>query len=213
MRRMRQCSILSHESGFTLMELVIATAIFATASLMLTNVYVLSQRTQVKLTGQTKVQSDARFIMEVMTREIRQSTIDYDYISDTTGLPIGVSGDPELNYLPLRDVEGNQVIFAESGDPAVCPDKTGTCLAVRKNNSAWASVTPFGVEVVRADFYIQPDNDPYELDLGAGSYLADSQPSVTIVLVTKNISDRAGDEQINYLQTTVSSRMYKRYDQ
>jgi hypothetical protein len=194
------------------MEMVVAAAIFATASLMLTNVYILSQKAQVKLTGQTKIQADSRFIMEVMTREIRQSQVDYDYINNLTGLPIGSSGNFELNYLPLKDVQGNTVVFAESGNPAVCPPKSSTCLAVKKNNSAWASITPDSVEVIRADFYIQPLSDPFLLDVGAGAYSADGQPSVTIVLVTKNITDRAGDTQTNYLQTTVSSRVYKRYE-
>lgn len=195
------------QTGFTLMEVVIALAIFATATIVITDIYIMAQRTQTKLAGQTKVQSDARFVMEVLTREVRLNGIDYDYIASQGDTP-----SDGLDYLPLKDNLGNTVLFTISIDTAdVCSANATQCLAVQKGNSVLASITPEGVNVNSIKFYIYPDNDPFVLDTVNWQYPNDDQPWVTIVLVSETIGLREIEDSISYLQTTVSTRQYKRF--
>lgn len=195
------------QSGFTLMEAVIAVAIFATASIIITDIYIMAQRTQIKLAGQTKVQSDARFVMEVLAREVRLNGIDYDYIASQGDTP-----STGLDYLPLKDNQGNTLLFTISTDIVdVCAVNTSQCLAVQRGNSVLASITPEGVNVNSIKFYIYPDNDPFVLDTGLWQYPNDDQPWVTIVLVSETVGLREIEDSISYLQTTVSTRQYERF--
>jgi len=198
---------ISVQSGFTLMEAVIAVAIFTIAALVITDIYIMSQRTQTKLAGQTKVQSDARFVMEVLAREIRLNGIDYAYIISQGDTPSA-----GLDYLPLQDGQGNTIVFTISTDNVdVCSASTNQCLAVKRNNSVLASITPQGVNVNNVKFYIYPDNDPFVLDTGNWQYPNNDQPRVTIVLVSETTGLRKVEDSISYLQTTVSTRQYKRF--
>jgi hypothetical protein len=171
----------------------------------LTDIFLLSQRAQNKLVGETKIQADARFVMEVLAREIRMNMIDYAAID-----PADQADPLTLTYLPLRDLEGNTLMFiATSSSSGICETGATNCLAVKRNNSTWASITPSGVNVVSAKFNIYPNQDPFQVI--ANNYGANSQPRVTIILTTENIKSRDGEGNIQYLQTTVSSRVYKRF--
>ena len=143
--------------GFTLMEIVVAMSLFVVSSMLLVDIFTITQKTQIKLSGQTRVQADARYVMEILSRYARNYMIDYQYIVDqeeTDPIP------HQLNYLPLKDTMGNSIIFESSVSP---------------------------------------------------TYRSDQQPQVTIVLISETTSERTGEKQTNYLQTTVSSRIYKRY--
>lgn len=196
---------LQNQLGFTLMEIVVGMAIFSIALISLTDIFLLSQRAQNKLAGETKIQADARFVMEVLAREIRMNMIDYAAID-----PADQADPLTLTYLPLQDLEGNTLMFiATSSSSGICEQGATNCLAVKRNDSAWASITPSGINVVSAKFNIYPSQDPFSVI--ANNYGANSQPRVTIILTTENIKSRDSESNIQYLQTTVSSRVYKRF--
>ncbi len=195
-------------NGFTLMEIVVAMSLFVVSSMLLVDIFTITQKTQIKLSGQTRVQADARYVMEILSRYARNYMIDYQYIVDQEGT------DPiphQLNYLPLKDTMGNSIIFESSVSPTICPPGVSECLVVRRNDSANASITPQGVNIKEVTFYILPDRDPFVIDPSVGGYRSDQQPQVTIVLISETTSERTGEKQTSYLQTTVSSRIYKRY--
>ncbi len=191
-----------NQTGFTLMEIVVGLALFGVALIALTDIYLLSQKTQNKLVGETRIQADARFVMEVLAREIRMNLIDYTAID-----PADFS--PALGYLPLIDVAGNRLVFMTTSSPAICEPGTASCLAVKQNDSAWASITPRGVNILKSEFYIYPEADPYTIV--GNQYAASSTPRVTIILSSENITSKQAEKNIQNLQTTVSSRVYKRF--
>ncbi len=201
-------SILANNKGFTLMEVVVAMALFVVAVVLLVDIFAITQKTQIKLSGRTRVQADARYVMEVIARYARNYRIDYDYIVNREG------GEPipaQLTYLPLRDEADNLILFESSNSANVCPSGVSKCLAIRRNNSALASITPAGVNINDVAFFISPRKDPFVIDLAAGGYKSDNQPKVTIILISESTAIREGEKETNYLQTTVSSRVYKRY--
>lgn len=196
-----------NNQGFTLMETVVGLALFGVALIALTDIYLLSQVAQNRLVGETKIQSDARYVMEVMAREIRMNMIDYEAISGSSEQ--SSSEQSFLNYLPLRDLADNTLVFFTTSSPTICEGGTTNCLAVMRNNSDSASITPSGVNILRANFYVYPESDPFKIL--ADDYAASSTPRVTIILVTENVNGRLGEKNTQHLQTTVSSRIYKRY--
>lgn len=204
MTQTKKIKNLQQQSGFTLMEIIVALAIFSIALISLTDIFLLSQRAQNKLVGETKIQADARFVMEVLAKEIRMNMIDYAAID-----PADQADPLNLSYLPLLDLEGNKLIFSATSSPMICTIEGIKCLAVKRNDSAWASITPSGVNIVSAKFYIYPIQDPFQVI--ANNYGANSQPRVTIILTAENIKNRGGEGNVQYLQTTVSSRVYKRF--
>ncbi len=199
---------LADNKGFTLMEVVVAMALFVVAVVLLVDIFTVTQKTQIKLSGKTRVQADARYVMEIIARYARNYRIDYDYIVNREG------GEPipaQLTYLPLRDEADNLILFESSTSANVCPSGVSECLAIQRNNSAWASITPAGVNIQSISFFISPRQDPFTIDLTAGGYKSDNQPKVTIILISESTAVREGEKETNYLQTTVSSRVYKRY--
>jgi len=191
-----------NKQGFTLMEVVVGLALFGVSLIVLTDIYLLSQTAQNRLASETRIQSDARYVMEVIAREVRMNLIDYSAITN-------IPGQPYLDYLPLKDLVGNTMVFVATSSPTYCEPGTTSCLTVKRNNSAWASITPRGVNILRSNFYVYPESDPFRIL--ADGYAASSTPRVTIILVAENITAKTAEKEVQSLQTTVSSRVYKRY--
>ncbi len=203
----------SGQLGFTLIEIVVATAVFSTAAVLITDIFMMSQKAQLKTAGQTKIQADARYVIEAMSREIRMSSIDYDYLTNE----LGVLSDPlETDFLPLLDIQGNSTVFSiKDAASLVCHTGVTNCLAVKRNDSAWASITPDDVNVTDVSFYIYPSADPFEIIIdpvtpGDSGYRVNTVPYVTVVFESESEISKDGVSEINNLQTTVSSRVYKR---
>jgi len=149
-----------------------------------------------------KIQSDARYSLEAISREIKMDMIDYSWVGYAGGITL-----PE-DALALRDADNNSIIFKRSEDN--CPVGTMKCLTVSLDGGAtWASITSKGNNVEDLKFYIDPAVDPFLMNPGH-TYDSDNQPRVTIVLATKGIGGRTEEQQTIYLQTTVSGRIYRR---
>ncbi|MBI2465870.1 MAG: prepilin-type N-terminal cleavage/methylation domain-containing protein [Candidatus Sungbacteria bacterium] len=68
------CSMF-HDSGFTLVELIVAVAIFAAVITIASSIFVSSIGSQRENINQQEVLDNARFVLEIMGRAIRQSTV------------------------------------------------------------------------------------------------------------------------------------------
>jgi len=144
------------ESGFTLMEILVTLAIFSTALVIIANIFVLSSRAQQKTSTIEKVQSDARFSMESMVREVRAGSIDYLRY----GGAVGLTSAPveELNIL---DVAGRHLSFFKS---ACDTPEERQCLKVsleENGEETIADVTNAYAKVSDLKFYISPLSDPF----------------------------------------------------
>jgi len=196
-----------NQRGFTLMEIIIVLAIFTVATVFLVDIFLTSQKVQKRVITIQKVQSDARFAMEAMSREARMDYIDYDYYTEG----ISPSGMPEL---ALVDIDENKIVFKKSNKN--CPKGVKSCLVVKlvnkddPSNPKVGSITPKGIEVLDLKFYITPQDDPFLLGHETGEYKSNIQPRVTIVMSTEGKSKKAEERARTYLQTTVSSRIYQR---
>jgi len=191
--------------GFSLMEMLVVLGIFSTVVTAATDIFMLANRAQRKIFSLERTQADARFTMEAMAREIRTGSIDYAHYGAALGDPGPV---PEL---ALIDSAGKKILFRKSDSAADCADAASTpCLLVSLDDGASAAITPKGVRLFNAAFYLLPKADPTHFNPDTGVFDADVQPHVTIVLIMESVVQDPRDRSIVYLQSTVENRGYKR---
>lgn len=190
------------------MELLVVMSLFTTVVLIASDIFLLSNRASRTVFGLERTQADARYTMEAITREIRTGAIDYSYYAGRTpalGLP-----DSEL---ALIESDNTPIKFkvSDSSTASLCADTNSTpCLLVTVGAGSPAAVTPKNVSVVSAKFYLSPSVDPTVFNTGTGAYNSDVQPHVTVVLVLQSKTGAAPEQSVTYLQTTATSRSYKR---
>lgn len=198
--------IINNKSGFTLVEVVVALGIFAIATTYSVSIFVQSNQVQKRTANEQRLQSDARFVLEVMAREVRLGHVDYAYYA---GQGINLAAMPltqDSAILAVRDADNNQLLFrrAESA-------QAGRYVVQVFSGGQWLDITPEDLNVVRLSFYISPSADPLVWSDALVDYPSDQQPLVTIVLATESaLEDVQGTSNVSYLQTTVTERKYMR---
>lgn len=194
--------------GFTLMEMIVVLGIFSIVVVTASDIFILSNKAQRKVYGLERIQADARYAMEAVVREVRADNIDLAYYS-ARATPLATP-DSEL---ALIDSSGQALLFSQSvtGQEALCPDTASTpCLLIKLGNGTPVSMSPKGVKVRSARFYIAPSLDPFTFNVSTSSYASNIQPHVTFVLTLETAGEKVGEKSILTLQTTTASRRYGR---
>ncbi|MBI4457545.1 prepilin-type N-terminal cleavage/methylation domain-containing protein [Candidatus Uhrbacteria bacterium] len=198
-------------AGFSLMELLVVLGIFSTVVVSASDIFLSANKAQRKIAALERAQSDARFTLEAVTREVRGGRIDWQYYVDNS---ISLTGPVEI--LALRDGTDAPIVFhrSDAGNASYCPDAASTpCLLVTLGTPGVdqpAPLTPKGVTAQNVKFYVAPAADPSSFNPAAGTYASNGQPRVTTVLVLKSTEQRAIEGAVVYAQTTSSSRWYPR---
>lgn len=189
-----------NNNGFTLIEMIVAVAIFSTVSVMISQLFIMSNRAQRKAGAIQKVQSDSRVMMTQITDRIRSGIIDYDAYAVSISNP--------TKTLMLIDENGQEVIIQKSAldfASTVCPSPESTpCLEISEDAGAtFYSMTSKNFKVNSVQFYVAPPVTP---ESGG----PDLQPRVTFVIGIQSSSSDPSRQATAYVQTTVSSRVYLR---
>lgn len=188
--------------GFTLMELLVALGIFAISVGLIADLFLTASRQQARTIVLSKMQGDARLIMETISRELREGTLDFQ--SGATDVLALETGDGEL-------LRFQRILSGDVTRP--CPASVSACLYIARGASddalAWASLTSAEVNVDTFQFWRAPTEDPNVWDAANGRYRANQQPRVTVHL-TLSAAGRPGERSTIEAQTTVASRMYRR---
>ncbi|MBI4121988.1 MAG: type II secretion system protein [Parcubacteria group bacterium] len=196
---------LKKPAGFTLMEMIVATSIFAIASVIIADLFLISNRAQRRAEVSQAIQSDARVMMAGITDRIRSGEIDYAALPRPVVNPSGA--------LALIDERGREVVIRESDSTfvnTVCPSLASTpCLEISEDGGAtFAPMTSGRLRVVGVKFYILPVESP--LTQNGGAFTQNTQPRVTVVLGLQSASANADAQTTTFVQTTVSSRVLLR---
>lgn len=197
------------KQGFTIVEVLVALAIFSVVITIATGFFYSAYRIQHKTEALQNLSTTARFIMERLVREIKENVVDYTYDKY-------VLNDSELSLpqtvLALKDFENQPIIFKkfDSGEVDGCPN--GACLKMSIDDSEWSSLMPDNIRLMDdgVKFYITPQKDPFRFDSKKLGYESNQQPYVLIVLSLENVNVRPSEKASITLQTGVSSRVYKR---
>ena len=189
--------IKNRQQGFSLVELLVAMALFLTVLLIVTDIFVsVSRREQLTLSHQRAL-NDLRYDMYFLTQQIKTNQINYKMYPQILGVT-----EPQLF---LQDKNEKAIIFKVDGTN--CPVGVSKCLSYFKENVGWKVLSSNAVDFDFVKFYITPNQNPLELNAVTGQYLADEQTKVTIIL--KAFAPSEPTRKIN-LQTTVSGRVYGR---
>ena len=172
-------------TGFTLVEALVATAVFAFVISSIIGVYLSVLQLDRKARAQSTVSQNARFIMEFLAKEVRNGKIDY------AAYPSGLATTTSDIYVLNQAGEAEYI------------NLVGTNLVLTKN-SASSNINSNSVKVTKAEFFVQPAGDPFN---PAKTY--NTQPHVTVVLeLTSNYGSRTGDISVMNLQSTFATRSY-----
>ncbi|MBU1075149.1 prepilin-type N-terminal cleavage/methylation domain-containing protein [Patescibacteria group bacterium] len=178
-------NLISKQDGFSLMEMVVVLAVFSMTALMAVDLFVTITNVQRQVRNLQAVQSDARFAMESMVREVKTGTIDYefyrgycrggseedgnDYSLCTSDFDCTVGGeclvvdlsDGPTDILVTRDHENNQILYRLNGDAIEVCSNRSLYRARCAYGANWQTVTPEKVKMTEMAMYIFPFSDPY----------------------------------------------------
>lgn len=183
----------NNQLGFTLVEILVAMAVFTTAVTSLSEIFLLTNKTQRKTQAIQQSQTDARFAIEVMAQQVRRGNIDYAYYGGT------IAANSQA-VLAIIDSNNNRIQFRRQA-----PAGQGIIQISQDNGATWADITPPEISVGTLSFYISPTTDPF-----ASTPSSNQQPLVTIVVATTNTTTEGSTMPPMFMQTSVSSRQYLR---
>ncbi|MFA5076461.1 MAG: type II secretion system protein [Patescibacteria group bacterium] len=192
---------LKSQQGLTLIEILVAISLFSLILLVVIDIFSMSQRSERRILTEQKVLAEGQLIMAKITQQVRTRLIEY-----SPSWPTGI-----INHeLHLTDDLNSQIYFRQ-GDSADlgsgCPAGVVHCVEVSFDGGAsWESLTSDSLEVSKLIFYVYPLEDPFEMS--EEGYASNIQPRVTIYLELNSTLPDAPDSL--FLQTTASSRVYKR---
>ena len=182
---------LKPRDGFTLIEAVVATAVFAFVFSSIVGVYLSAIRLDRKTRAQRAITQNARFILEFLTKEIRNGEIDYARYGGS--IPVG---NTHL-YLINQAGESEDIYLSNVGCPSATP-----CNLVLSKNSSTSNLNTQTVKLTSFNFYIKPAGDPY------AGLAYNEQPRVTITMSLLSQGQTFTDTAKIDLETTVTSRNY-----
>ncbi|MBI5405195.1 MAG: prepilin-type N-terminal cleavage/methylation domain-containing protein [Candidatus Kerfeldbacteria bacterium] len=151
--------------GFTLLEIVVAASLFSIVMLTATGLFVATTRTQKRVQSLTKVQGDARFIVESVAQSVRIDGIDYTTMTPpSTALVYGVK-------LITKNATGDRTFYRlyQNGTRPVigacvrlATDVATKCTPTSNLDiSGYTDITPASISVTTFNVTIAPDSDPF----------------------------------------------------
>lgn len=199
-----------HPGGFTLMEIVVAMGIFMVVSLIIAEIFVNVQRAQQRLRDNQVVATELRYLMDVISREVRSDKIDYSPGACASSGSITISA--AAATLNLCTSDGTPISFRLNNSCFAIGGINKSCVEVLRNSgagSSWQPITSQSLTVDSLTFWATPLNDPFPVS-GATASTPDVQPRVTIALKVTSLTARPADRTSFFLQTSVTSRTYAR---
>lgn len=214
MLRLRQ-----NQKGVTLVEALVAMAAFALALSLILGIMSNSMRQQRKVEADQRVASHARDMLEVIAREVRMGSIDYEKYLITYAGSYDLSAPVQDLFLINNDDQPLEFMYDAAGGGHI--DLNGVMM---QSYDDWIN---------NVSYYISPSSDPFFIkscivpaDCAIASYpvkppgtchasgrcvLVNEQPQVTIVLnVSLNPAAEYSRSASIDLQTTVTTRRYQR---
>lgn len=172
----------SKQGGFTIIEAVVATGVFAVVVSAGLGVYMATLRLDSKTRAERTVQQNARFILDFLSKEIRNGSINYLGTNNLTTLTL------------VNQLNENEIIQWDQQNSSISLVKSGIGSTTLNSDT---------VRVTRLNFYLDPPTDPF-----TPPYTVHVQPHVTVVMRIEAIGDGPNNSASIDLQTTFAVRNY-----
>lgn len=195
--------------AFTLVEILVAIGVFAMLSSIFTMIYATISKNQQRSKASQLLLNNSLYVLELMARDIKNNELDYNFL--LSGGECNDAANPR-NCIIFKRPDNTLGAFTQSDDGTSlwysvvnCQSYPSSCSFLQAEGAELLSPTLNDIQLDYVRFLVEPINEnPYQ------SQATNQQPRVTIVLQTSYITSRES-EKISYtLQTTVSSRIYKR---
>ena len=178
------------------MEMIVSTALFLTVITISVGIFLSVTKANSKINAMQKVENEIRYIIEIISKEIRLGTIYYNYYE----LTYGENFENPVPVLALEDNADNISYFVLDGDGS----SSGIVQMSLDNGNTWNDLSTSNVIVDSLDFYLLPDSNPFDQES-----VIIKQPMVTLFLEAHYNKDDFSTGRIK-IQTTIGSRQYKK---
>lgn len=186
-----------NQRGFTLIEAIVATSIFAFAMVSIIGVYLSTVRINRRTDLIRTASENVRFISEYLSKEIRNGQLNYfGPASSPCVVPPFTS---PSNTLSIVNVDGERLCFY-LGTASGLVSSAGPHLWLIKNNLAAVKINSSNVSITSLNFYVSPTANPYSASLKV-------QPRVSLIGTLKANSSTQ-DNVTMPIQTTISIPVY-----
>lgn len=199
--RLAEADKLKASLGFTLMEIVIATTIFAVVLTGILSLFNATLRINRRTEALRQVTQGMRNFTEFMVKEVRNGQIDYS--GNLAQCPSGYSSaEGYTTYLGVVNALGERECFfwIDSNDGQLYLEKEGL---------ASQSINPGNFKVDMVKFYVRPTTDPYcdPLTTCIDRLYPAIQPFVTMV-ISFTVTLPTGEVRVIPYQTSISTDSY-----
>lgn len=232
-QRVRQSLGSDRQAGYTLLELIVAMAIFMVVLITATASFVSVTTSSNKAAAQRTVQQDVRYNLEDIARQTRASAIDYAFYKSpdvSTDARCSLDGhnmlallyneaDPATNapitrrlifYWDTSSPQQPKIVKYVENDSTVIPSCSNVLSGT--NGTVTNLTADPKVRVSNAKFFVSPTADPY--DASAAADVKNTHPRVTVLITAETGQQNSGSvvtqSKVNSMtvQTTISMRAY-----
>jgi len=177
--------IIKNNKGFTLVEMLMAVAIFGIASVIIAATFINATNLERETASYQKLQNNSRYILEKIAKEIRAREIVPIYPGENPASIIDFYPDEYGSVVSIYyDSAGKNLVYNQDG------------LSDNLNSS--------DVAVEELKMFILPSKNPFSQEP-----VSNIQPRVTIYAKLKNKPESKYTNEL-IVQTTISSKFYKR---
>lgn len=187
--------------GFTLVEVVVAMSIFSILTVVVSGIFVNVSNLHRQTANLQRLQNDGRYMIEKIAREIRSREVDYPV--DNPNPCLFFKADELDTVLMINHIDTNADNINDAVSYNIDPTVT-TCTNESSGNSALLNASD--VEVRKLEFIVSPLSD----DVWNQEPVYNIQSRVTVLLTISNRDSNPKHRQEVTLQTTISSKLYKR---
>jgi len=191
---------INNQKGHTLLEMVVAVAIFSVLFLMITNIYLMMTQNQNRVIATQNIQESMKFVFEMISKEMRTARKSDNTCS--TFLP--AASVPDTNNKVYNTADSGAVFYFENKD--------GQCVVYLLE--AYGPVGGFKIIRDTEEYFVTPDELNLEnmhffiWDDAVGDFHSD-QPFVTMRVDVEDSTPREMNKLRTRYQTTISSRYYE----
>lgn len=219
---------LKNSAGFTIMEIVVATTVFAIVTSSMLSLFNYTLKINRRSEALRQATQGARNFVEDLAKEVRNGQINYGIIGGQTksstwplgpcnvaapGATVPNTYTATDNRLAIITSEGDEKCFYLGNQTgtyvgnAIYASAAGT-LVVKKNSLAAQIITPQNYKIENLAFLIRPLCDPHSPKCASyGTSYPRIQPTVTII-IKFSVRLSTGEVSSLFYQTTVSSQKY-----
>lgn len=188
---------IQNEKGVSLVELVVAVAIFSLVVTIASGIFINAIKAQKMIIAKQNVASDLRYSADFMLKELRMAQAHPTDVtltfSDGNGNQLNAGTTPSSSTLSFYNSNGDNIVYALSGTEIKRSNLTTATLTDDDQ-----SVSSTGVQITGLSFIL---ND-WDLTRGVATSTA---PLITFVIRARAASGTGGEAEF---QTSVSPRIY-----